>query len=112
NKITANAQDVFTYTVCDADGDLKTSTLTINVQDVTANPLTTVGSVREDGIDANGTQPAGTDASSSSNVVVGNLNLQTGWTVQPASQGSTAPITGTATNGTYTINLDGTYSFT
>ena len=112
NKITANAQDVFTYTVRDADGDLKTSTLTINVQDVTANPLTTVGSVREDGIDANGTQPAGTDASSSSNVVVGNLNLQTGWTVQPASQGSTAPITGTTTNGTYTINLDGTYSFT
>ncbi|MDT0231599.1 DUF5801 repeats-in-toxin domain-containing protein [Acinetobacter sp. RRD8] len=112
NKITANAQDVFTYTVGDADGDLKTSTLTINVQDVTANPLTTVGSVREDGIDANGTQSAGTDASSSSNVVVGNLNLQTGWTVQPASQGSTAPITGTTTNGTYTINLDGTYSFT
>ncbi|WP_265102620.1 VCBS domain-containing protein [Acinetobacter johnsonii] len=104
NKITANAQDVFTYTVRDADGDLKTSTLTINVQDVTANPLTTVGSVREDGIDANGTQPAGTDASSSSNIINGDLNLQTGWTAQAE--------TGTTANGTYTVNLDGTYSFT
>ncbi|MCG6651856.1 hypothetical protein GHT87_15670, partial [Acinetobacter baumannii] len=104
NKITANAQDVFTYTVCDADGDLKTSTLTINVQDVTANPLTTVGSVREDGIDANDTQPAGTDASSSSNIINGDLNLQTGWKAQ-AENGTTA-------NGTYTVNLDGTYSFT
>ena len=104
NKITANAQDVFTYTVRDADGDLKTSTLTINVQDVTANPLTTVGSVREDGIDANGTQPAGTDASSSSNIINGDLNLQTGWTAQAE--------TGTTANGTYTVNSDGTYSFT
>jgi len=104
NKITANAQDVFTYTVRDADGDLKTSTLTINVQDVTANPLTTVGSVREDGIDANGTQPAGTDASSSSNIINGDLNLQTGWTAQAK--------TGTTANGTYTVNSDGTYSFT
>ena len=104
NKITANAQDVFTYTVCDADGDLKTSTLTINVQDVTVNPLTTVGSVREDGIDANGTQPAGTDASSSSNIINGDLNLQTGWTAQAK--------TGTTANGKYTVNSDGTYSFT
>lgn len=104
NKITANAQDVFTYTVRDADGDLKTSTLTINVQDVTANPLTTVGSVREDGIDANGTQPAGTDASSSSNIINGDLNLQTGWTAQAK--------TGTTANGTYTVNSNGTYSFT
>ena len=52
------------------------------MQDVTVNPLTTVGSVREDGIDANGTQPAGTDASSSSNIINGDLNLQTGWTAQ------------------------------
>ncbi|RKG31655.1 hypothetical protein D7V21_13335, partial [Acinetobacter guerrae] len=104
NKITANAQDVFTYTVRDADGDERTTTLTINVQDVTANPLTTVGSVREDGIDANGTQPAGTDASSSSNIINGDLNLQTGWTAQAK--------TGTTANGTYTVNSDGTYSFT
>ncbi len=104
DAVTANAQDVFTYTVRDADGDLKTSTLTINVQDVTVNPLTTVGSVREDGIDANGTQPAGTDASSSSNIINGDLNLQTGWTAQAK--------TGTTANGTYTVNSDGTYSFT
>ena len=104
DAVTANAQDVFTYTVRDADGDLKTSTLTINVQDVTVNPLTTVGSVREDGIDANGTQPAGTDASSSSNIINGDLNLQTGWTAQAK--------TGTTANGKYTVNSDGTYSFT
>ena len=104
NKITANAQDVFTYTVRDADGDLKTSTLTINVQDVTANPLTTVGSVREDGIDANGSQPAGTDATSNSNIATGHLNLQTGWTA--------IATTGTTANGTYTVNSNGTYSFT
>ena len=103
NKITANAQDVFTYTVRDADGDERTTTLTINVQDVTANPLTTVGSVREDGIDANGSQPAGTDATSNSNIATGHLNLQTGWTAI-ATTGSTA-------NGTYTVNSNGTYSF-
>ncbi|MCT7405272.1 Ig-like domain-containing protein, partial [Aliarcobacter cryaerophilus] len=35
NAVTADAQDVFTYTVKDADGDTSTTTLTINVNDVT-----------------------------------------------------------------------------
>lgn len=74
------------------------------MQDVTANPLTTVGSVREDGIDANGSQPAGTDATSNSNIATGHLNLQTGWTA--------IATTGTTANGTYTVNSNGTYSFT
>ena len=35
NAITSNAKDVFTYTVKDGDGELSTTTLTINVADVT-----------------------------------------------------------------------------
>ncbi|MEG2580739.1 Ig-like domain-containing protein [Comamonas sp.] len=38
NAVTSNAQDVFTYTVRDADGDLKQTTLTINVADVNQTP--------------------------------------------------------------------------
>ena len=63
-----------------------------------------MGSVREDGIDANGSQPAGTDATSNSNIATGHLNLQTGWTA--------IATTGTTANGTYTVNSNGTYSFT
>ena len=35
NNISANATDVFVYTIKDGDGDLSTTTLTINLADVT-----------------------------------------------------------------------------
>ena len=38
DAVTADAQDVFTYTVRDADGDLSHSTLTINVANVNLTP--------------------------------------------------------------------------
>ncbi|WP_286997309.1 Ig-like domain-containing protein [Comamonas sp. UBA7840] len=39
DAITSNVQDIFTYTVKDADGDLKSTTLTINVADVNQTPV-------------------------------------------------------------------------
>ena len=35
NGITANTTDTFVYTIKDGDGDLSTTTLTINLSDVT-----------------------------------------------------------------------------
>ncbi len=54
DAITSNVQDIFTYTVKDADGDLKSTTLTIDVANVTGTPTpTTGGQVSESGLEAN-----------------------------------------------------------
>ncbi|WP_304546553.1 Ig-like domain-containing protein, partial [Sulfurimonas microaerophilic] len=63
NAVTADAQDVFTYTVKDGDGDLATTTLSIDVANVTVSPTDTTGTVYEAGL------PSGTDAPSNSEFI-------------------------------------------
>ena len=46
NNITSNTTDVFVYTIKDGDGDLSTTTLTINLSDVT---ILGAGRQRRDG---------------------------------------------------------------
>src|SRR5690606_24278385 len=81
NGVTGDEQDVFTYTVRDADGDLVETTLTIDISDVTGTPRDTAGTVDEAGL------PAGSDASSDKETTDGNLNLDSGWSVDPSSEG-------------------------
>lgn len=100
NFIAKNEVDVFTYTVRDGDGDLKTTTLTINVANVVGDPTNTTGTVSEAGL------PGGSAAGDGSQIFTGSLNLQPGYTAVPTGPISTA-------NGTYQINADGkTYTFT
>ncbi|WP_416400957.1 Ig-like domain-containing protein [Alicycliphilus denitrificans] len=96
----ANAQDVFTYTVKDGDGDLITATLAIDVADVTGpTGLTATGTVDEKGL-SNGNDPG------NGNEVTGNLNLPAGWT-------PSGTLSGTTPNGSWTIfNDGGTWKYT
>ncbi|WP_323752054.1 DUF5801 repeats-in-toxin domain-containing protein [Marinobacter sp.] len=99
NAVTADAQDVFTYTVKDGDGDLVETTLTIDVNDVTGTPQTTTATVDEAGL------AAGTDAGSDSHKITGGqLALDTGWAVNGAQNG-------TSTHGTWSVAADGTFSY-
>ncbi|SFQ85008.1 VCBS repeat-containing protein [Halopseudomonas formosensis] len=100
NAVTGDEQDVFTYTVRDADGDETTATLTINISDVTGISRDTTGTVDEAGL------PAGSDASSDKETTGGSLNLADGWTVDPSSVGNQS-----SGIGTLTINADGSYSY-
>ncbi|WP_455230460.1 VCBS domain-containing protein [Geopseudomonas aromaticivorans] len=100
NAVTGDEQDVFTYTVRDADGDETTATLTINISDVTGISRDTPGTVDEAGL------PAGSDSSSDKETTGGSLNLADGWTVDPSSVGNQS-----SGIGTLTINADGSYSY-
>lgn len=97
DKITADAQDVFTYTIRDADGDLVKTTLTINVNNVSGTPQITTATVDEAGL------ATGTDAGNG-HIASGNLSLDTGWSVA-------TPQSGTSTHGTWSVATDGTFSY-
>ena len=97
NAVTADATDVFTYTVKDADGDLTQATLTINVNDVTGAPTDTTDSVNEAGL-ADGTNPGNGHTAS------GSLNLQSDWSVA-------TPQSGTSTHGTWSVDTDGNFIY-
>ncbi|MGP7735744.1 DUF5801 repeats-in-toxin domain-containing protein [Oceanimonas smirnovii] len=100
NSTTVDAQDVFTYTVKDSDGDLVETTLTIDVADVTGSPVDTTGQVDEAGL-ANGTAPD----SNGEKITNGSLDLQPGWNVD-------GPQSGSASFGDWTVNADGTFNYT
>ena len=58
NNITANTTDVFVYTIKDGDGDLSTTTLTINLADVTVvAPTDNDVTVNENALDTTVTGP-------------------------------------------------------
>ena len=101
DEISADEQDVFVYTVEDADGDRSTTTLTLNVDDVTVSPESTTGTVDEAGL------VGGSDEASDKETTAGSLNIQTGWSLDAGSAGAQV-----GTHGTLTINGDGSYSYT
>ena len=95
---TANVQDVFSYTVTDADGDTSTTTLTINVANVTGVPASTTGAtVNESGLAAGSNPGVGHTAS-------GDLTLASGWSVGIGQSGSTAL-------GNWSVGIDGKFSY-
>jgi VCBS repeat-containing protein len=119
NAVTpSGASDVFTYTIRDGDGDLSTTTLTINIADsgltartdsdvkVYENALDT----SKDGIDLAGGTVTGSNPSSTAETATGNLVDST--------SGGTGPLTfalvgsATGTYGQIQVNSNGTYTYT
>ncbi|MFC7535885.1 beta strand repeat-containing protein [Sphingomonas sp. GCM10030256] len=110
NAVTGNQQDVFRYTIEDADGDTSTATLTINVQDVTiVGPSPTV-QVSEAALDlvkdaadlAPGTATGSNPASGAETI---------GGTIALAGVTYTAQAVTTA-SGVFQLNADGTFKYT
>ncbi|MDX7813390.1 Ig-like domain-containing protein, partial [Aeromonas caviae] len=98
NAITGDEVEVFTYTVRDGDGDLSSTTLSINVADVTLSPVNESDSVNESGLVGGSSE--GDDSHSTSSQVT----VPSGLEVVPGS--------GTTTHGTFTIDADGNYTYT
>ncbi len=117
NAITTDVQDVFVYTLVDNDGDLSTTTLTINVADVLVadNQTQTVNEAALDTTPDDRASPApddlaastvtGSDPSSGAETVAGQLSVV--GATSYALVGS-----GTGTHGVLQFNSDGSYVYT
>jgi large repetitive protein len=102
DAVASNQPDVFVYTVRDADGDLSTTTLTLNVANVTVTAADTDALVNEAGL------AIGSDPSATSEVFNGAITPAGG--VGGYTYTLTTPITGTY--GNLALNSDGTYTYT
>ena len=111
NNITANTTDVFVYTIKDGDGDLSTTTLTINLANVTLvadNQTKTVNEAALDTVTDPGDLGHGTvtgsNPTSPAETVTGALAVAgaTGYVAQSV----------TGTHGLFQLNADGTYTYT
>jgi VCBS repeat-containing protein len=94
------ATDTFTYTITDGDGDTSTTTIEIDVTDVTLAADNDTVTVDEDGLPV-----IGSEAATDSETAGGTLSVN--GAVSYALVGS-----GTGSNGTLTLNANGTYSYT
>nr|WP_298929934.1 DUF5801 repeats-in-toxin domain-containing protein [uncultured Erythrobacter sp.] len=100
DAVTADAVDVFVYTIEDGDGDLSTTTLTIDVADVTLAPDNDALTVDEAALDAVGSNPTSTAETATGQLAV-------------AGTGVTYVLdSSTDVYGTLTLNADGSYSYT
>ena len=111
NNITANTTDVFVYTIKDGDGDLSTTTLTINLANVTLVADNQTKTVNEAALDTvtdpgdlgHGTV-SGSNPTSPAETVTGALAVAgaTGYVAQSV----------TGTHGLFQLNADGSYIYT
>jgi VCBS repeat-containing protein len=101
NVISGNEADTFVYTVKDGDGDLTSETLTISLSDVTGETENTTPTeqANEAGIEG------GSAEGDSSNIISGELSLQSGWSVNSAQSGSTSL-------GDWSVAPDGAFEYT
>src|SRR5690554_2802057 len=99
DTISADAQDVFTYTVRDGDGDETSTTLTINVADVSIVEAPVTETVTESGL------AGGSEEGNNGHTTTGQVILPSGVSAVPATYVSTD-------YGTFTIDKDGNYSYT
>ena len=113
NGVTTNQVDTFVYTIRDGDGDLSTTTLAINVNNVTLTPDNDTVTVNEAALD---TAISGSDIAAGS-VTGSNPGLATetvtGQLVVAgsAANGFVAQDVTTA-NGRFVLNSDGSYTYT
>ncbi|MGX9148263.1 beta strand repeat-containing protein, partial [Mesorhizobium sp. 128a] len=104
NNISSATTDVFVYTIMDGDGDLSTTTLTINLSDSGLAASNDDLTVNEAAL------PIGSNPSSTAETIAG--------TVVDNVSGGTGPYTyallssATGVHGTLTFNANGTYSYT
>jgi large repetitive protein len=114
NKVTANAVDRFVYTIRDGDGDPSTTTLDINVTNVTLTGANVTRTVDEAALDTvttppdlgNGTVTGSTGTNSGAETVTGTLS-----NANAAANGYT-PQSVTTTYGKFQLNADGTFTYT
>lgn len=119
NSVTANATDVFVYTIRDADGDLSTTTLTINITDVTLAAPDYLNTVREaalddeeDGDDLAPGEATGTEPDSSDETTTGAVEVK-GDKVTYELEGADSDGIVEGLYGIIKINPnDGTYTYT
>nr|WP_237451847.1 DUF5801 repeats-in-toxin domain-containing protein [Qipengyuania oceanensis] len=112
NQINSDQQDVFVYTIRDGDGDLSTTTLTINIDNVGAEVTDNGAIVYEAGLpDGTGELADGNAANQSdtSEIFTGGQITVTGAT-GPFVYILESPADGTY--GTLTLNADGSYTYT
>jgi VCBS repeat-containing protein len=111
NNISSSAADVFVYTIKDGDGDLSTTTLTINLTDVSLvadNQTRTVDEAALDLIKDPADLAAGTvtgsNPGSGAETVTGQLGVvgATSYTAQSL----------TTTHGVFQLNTNGSYAYT
>lgn len=102
NAIGSDAQDVFVYTIRDADGDTSTTTLTINLTNIGVTASDTEALVYEAGL------ASGSNSGANSEIFNGAIT-PAGGTI-PYSYTLTSLATGTY--GTLVLNPDGTYTYT
>ncbi|MFN3748846.1 MAG: beta strand repeat-containing protein [Sphingorhabdus sp.] len=113
NVISTAQADVFVYTIRDADGDLSTTTLTINLTPVTLVADNETATVNEAGLDlVNDAGPDtvagtvnGSNPTSDSDVATGTLSVA-------GATSYTLSGSGTGSYGTLVLNSNGTYSYT
>ncbi|PBB90200.1 hypothetical protein CK215_22710, partial [Mesorhizobium sp. WSM3864] len=112
NAISANATDTFVYTIKDGDGDLSTTTLAINVANVTLTPVNQTGQVNEAALDTV-TNPGdlghgtvtGSNPPSTAETVAGQLNV--------AGDGVTyTAISTTTAHGIFQLQANGAWTYT
>ena len=111
NAITANQTDVFVYTIRDGDTDPSTTTLTINLANVTLladNQAKTVNEAALDtattGADLGAGSVTGSDPASSAETVTGALAV--------TGASNYTPVTATGSYGLFKLNADGSYTYT
>jgi T1SS-143 domain-containing protein len=104
NDITSNTTDVFVYTIKDGDGDLSTTTLTINLTDSGITASNDDVTVNEAAL------PVGTTPASAAETVTGTVTDNVGGGTGPFSYALVG--SGTGSHGTLTFNPDGSYSYT
>lgn len=112
NVISADKQDVFVYTIRDADGDLATTTLTINVANVALAADNQTKTVFEAALDTSITgddiaagSVTGSTPGQPTETTTGQLNV-----VGAVSYTLTGPATGS--HGQLLLNSDGSYTYT
>uniref|UniRef100_UPI003D044C46 beta strand repeat-containing protein n=1 Tax=Altererythrobacter sp. TaxID=1872480 RepID=UPI003D044C46 len=110
--IDTDQSDVFVYTIVDADGDLSTTTLTIDLTAVTLTPDNDTQTVYEAALDTTLTgddiaagSDVGSDPTSPNETVTGTLNVTdaVSYTLVGSPAGS---------HGVIELNSDGTYTYT
>ncbi|QPC91687.1 S-layer family protein [Mesorhizobium sp. INR15] len=112
NAVSANSVDTFVYTVKDGDGDLSTTTLAINVANVTLTPVNQTAQVNEaaldltkDGSDLAAGTATGSTPSSTTETVTGQLTVTgTGITY--------TPISTTTAHGVFQLQANGAWTYT
>ena len=106
NGVTANQVDTFVYTIRDGDGDLSTTTLAINVNNVTILATDTDALVNEAGL------PNGTAAATNSEIDADGVIAPSGgtgpytFTLNGSADGAYGTLVLNATTGAYTYTLD------